>query len=206
MFNLTIDERRQLSRGDGNLSKELRLKKKLFSIIKEESKLRRCFDDLLVSSFDEDGDKEEKSSGVTQRMEQALVERRRYFSTNPPTMTKALSLPSILNSSLLPRKTQSKTNDNTASVLNNNTILNDRFPSLQKQNEGSSKDERCHSVMDGHRRKSSDEMVGRRSRALSCPAPPGIRRPSRSIKDVWRNTVANTWKFKLHRRRYALFS
>lgn len=98
MWELTSDERRQLAKGDQHLDQNLQTKKQLFSIYKEESRLRKRFEEVL-NSYDED-DVEGNAYGVTQRMEQALAERRRYFSVNAISSSpeKKLSLPNVLTS------------------------------------------------------------------------------------------------------------
>lgn len=98
MWELTSDERHKLAKGGEHLDQNLQTKKQLFSIYKEEAVLRKRFEEVL-SYYDED-DVHGNASGATQRMDQALAERRRYFSVNavstPP--EKRLALPSVLTS------------------------------------------------------------------------------------------------------------
>lgn len=221
MFSLTNEERRQLARGDANISKELQRKREFINIIKEETKLRQYFDELLLSSYDDDAEeKDEQSSRVTQRMEQALSERRRYFSTNPLTMTRTLSLPSIFSSTFTPRKIP-QNNSNLAALLNRinnnnvpNAISSDKFPSLGKQTwqsentcEGLPKDYRFLAITDRPRKSKADDIVERRGRTLSYPVPIRSMTSSQgSVRDAWKGPSVERWKIKLHKRRYALFS
>lgn len=218
MFHLTHEERQQLSRGDGNISKELKRKKELLFIIREELKIRKNFDDLALSSYEDDGSEKDKSTTVTQRLDQALVERRRYFSINPPTRTRTLSLPTILNSPFVPQKTYKNNSTTDSSMFTKTTnTSNKKFPSLaKKQSENVIiRKERSQTMPASSRhihkkivRTRSDSMV-RPSRALTNPFPFGTRKTSRSSlsRDFpARRSLVTTWKYKLHKRRYQIFS
>lgn len=182
MLNLTKKEKSQLFDEDTSKSKELQRKKELFSIIQDEKKLRRSFSNLLINSYEDDGKRDSKTAKVSQRLDHARIERTRFFSTNPPSMMKRFSLPTM--------------------ILSDEKSF--KLPVLKNQNEFPRKVTRT--LSDSFKMEKLDcNIQSRKTRSVSQPDTSKLSRKRHLPPRKTRLVLPAKWNYKLHKRRYDLF-